>query len=222
MSCPSTKPRNCGPMWLARRISAASRRVSSPFSSSDPTLSKPMDGAVRPSTVRANTSPMMANCTRLRTSHCTLAPRSSITSVAAGGRSDGGHGRPVDTPAASSARSWPSVNRAHRCCLRRRRRRLRRRPLRRSRCASRIAGRATAAVGFMSPVITSAACRTVQAAPGRGLMPGQQDTDLHCLVAHQQEARLAGWRSAANVQAMQQSWPARGRRPWRPPPASEG
>ena len=61
MSWPSTKPWNCGPIWLARRTSAASRSVSSPFSSSEPTFSRPIEGAVRPSTVRANTSPMTAN-----------------------------------------------------------------------------------------------------------------------------------------------------------------
>ena len=96
MSWPSTKPWNCGPIWLARRISAASRTVSSPFSSSDPTFSRPMVGAVSPSTVRANTSPITANSTRLRTSHCTLAPRSSMTTSP---RADGpiaGHGRAVD------------------------------------------------------------------------------------------------------------------------------
>ncbi len=97
MSWPSTKPWNCGPIWLARRISAASRTVSSPFISSDPTFSRPMVGAVRPSTVRANTSPMTANSTRLRASQCTLAPRSSITTSP---RADG----PI---AAMAGRSMP-------------------------------------------------------------------------------------------------------------------
>ena len=38
-----------------------------------------MLGLGRPSTVRAKTSPMMANSTKLRSSHWILAPRSSIT-----------------------------------------------------------------------------------------------------------------------------------------------
>ena len=79
MSSPSTNPWNCGAMWLLFKVSAAWRTRSSPFNCSVPTFSRPMVGAGRPRTVRANTSPMMANSTRLRASHCTLAPRSSMT-----------------------------------------------------------------------------------------------------------------------------------------------
>ena len=55
-----------------------------------------MLGAVRPSTVRANTSPMTANSTRLRASHCTLAPRSSITTSPRAEGPIAGHRRAVD------------------------------------------------------------------------------------------------------------------------------
>src|ERR1700722_14306553 len=79
MSSPSMKPwkRTGAPGPLRRR--AAPRTASLPFMSSDPTLSSPTTGWVTPSTVRANTSPSSANCTRFSESHSTFAPRSSIT-----------------------------------------------------------------------------------------------------------------------------------------------
>ncbi len=125
-----------------------------------------MLGAVRPSTVRANMSPMTANCTRLRASHCTLAPRSSITTspraegpiAAIAGRSMPGSvfstilasaiRAPVfpaeTTPAASPAETASIASRIEACRMR------------------------SAAVGFMSLAITSGASRTVQAAAAFG------------------------------------------------------
>ena len=149
-------------MWLARRISAAWRTRSSPFSSSDPTFSKPMVGAGRPSTVRANTSPMTANSTRLRTSHCTLAPRSSITTspraegpmAAMAGRSIPGKALITIFASASNAPVLPADTTPDAS------------PPATASMATRMEDARTrrAAVGFISLEMASGACRIVQEA----------------------------------------------------------
>ena len=53
--------------------------VSEPFSSSVPMLSRPTVGSRTPSTLRAKTSPITANCASVAESQSMLAPRSSIT-----------------------------------------------------------------------------------------------------------------------------------------------
>ena len=78
-SVPSTKPRNSIGRSLARRAAAASRIVSWPLASSVPMLSRPTVGFAMPSTARAKTSPITANCTRLAASHSAFAPRSRNT-----------------------------------------------------------------------------------------------------------------------------------------------
>ncbi len=79
MSSPSTKPWKRPGSSSARSSSRASHSASWPLRSSAPTLSSPQLGSSVPSTVREKTLPMTAKSTRLCASHCTLAPRSSIT-----------------------------------------------------------------------------------------------------------------------------------------------
>ena len=81
---------------LCCRIAAAFLTASWPFRSSSPTLSRPTDGCCKPSTLRANTSPMTANCTRLSAPQLTLAPRSSITVWPRMRREHRGDRRPID------------------------------------------------------------------------------------------------------------------------------
>ena len=124
-----------------------------------------MDGAVRPSTVRANTSPITANSTRLRASHDTLAPRSSITTspraegpiAAIAGRSMPGSVLMTILASASSAPVLPAVTTPEAS------------PPATASMATRIDELRTrsAAVGFMSLPTTSGACRTVHAAAAR-------------------------------------------------------
>ena len=186
MSWPSTKPWNCGAIWLARSTSAAWRRLSSPFCSSEPTFSRPMLGAVRPSTVRANTSPMIANSTRLRASQATLAPRSSITTspraegpiAAIAGRSIPGSVFITITPNASRAPVLPAETTPDAS------------PAATASTATRIEAPRTrrAAVGLMSLPITSLAWRTVQMPAARVYLASSGAT--RALIADQQEARL--------------------------------
>ncbi len=155
-------------------------------------MSRPIDGAVKPSTVRANTSPISANSTRLRLSQAMFAPRSSITTspraegkiAAIAGRSIPGSvfstilasviSAPVlpalTTPAASPAATASIASRMDAARTRR------------------------AAVGFMSPAIDSAVCRMVQAVRARLCRASSGRSRASSPTSRN---RAAGWRSAA-------------------------
>ena len=194
MSCPSTKPWNWPPIGLSRSVSAAWRSRSSPFIRSEPTFSRPIVGAGRPSTTRANASPITANSTRLRLSQATLAPRSSITTspradgliAAIAGRSIPGMVLTTILASASSAPELPADTTPCASC----------------RATASIATRMeesrsrNAAVPFISLVMTAVACRTVQTARAASDRASSGSSSASSPINRN---RAAGWRSAARA-----------------------
>src|SRR5580698_969118 len=79
MSSPSTKPQNSIGSLALRRICAAPRTASLPFTSSAPTFRMPTVGRSSPRIARAKASPMTAKSTSCCASLATLAPTSSTT-----------------------------------------------------------------------------------------------------------------------------------------------